>query len=338
MVEKYIQAGSKISNGIKMGIVIVMFVCVCAACTPLVVFAGNVSRKNNIQSKGKIEYEQGLVVLDSADLRYLADEVDALEVTYKATAIDALNTIGTYFRNDGNLTYDLGGNEVDTEEEKANLSFGSIKNGILLSQSVDSLVSTQALNKEGNGLFYLNEDAFNNKNLLQITTEDTGYPLQYQAVTADNLTAGTAAWVNGNLIRGNGKDNASSYAQGFVDGQANITDNLNITYTYHYHEGDSTNGGGCYELVPSSRVCGSIYLKREYYRGSTCHAMCNSYYVKEFACRGCGAVTGWQCAGGGNSCGNMGGQIGGNHVITTTSWQPTCGYTHGQILTATIVY
>ena len=40
--------------------------------------------------------------------------------------------------------------------------------------------------------------------------------------------------------------NAAYYAQGFVDGQQNIYDNLEITYTYHTHEGDSVNGGGCY--------------------------------------------------------------------------------------------
>ena len=336
MQGKYSEKSIKLRRTIP--IILTVIISILGLVNPLIVSAQTIARRNNIQSKGKIEYEQGKVLIDSSDLRNLADEVDSLETTYKATTIEALNAIGTYFRNDGNLTHDLTGNEVDTEEEKASLSFGSIKNGILLSQSVDSLLSTQALNKDGNGLFYLNEEASNNRNLLQVTTDDTGYPLQYQPITADNLTAGTAAWVNGQLIRGNGGDNASSYTQGFIDGQANAIDNLDITYTYHYHEGDATNGGGCYEKVTSSRVCGSIYLKREYYRGHTCHAACNSYYEKEYACRGCGNVTGWQCAGGGNSCGSMGGQVGGNHIITSTGWQPTCGYSQGQVLTATIVY
>lgn len=325
---------TKMEKRLVLAILCIMMV----VCTPLFVLADNVSRRSNIQSKGKLDFEEGKVVLDSADLLYLADEIDTLEATYKITTIDALNGIGTYFRGDGTRTDDLVSNEVDTEEEKADLSFGNIKDGILLSQSVESLSSVQAVDKDGNGLFYLNEDASVNGSLLQTTTENTGYPLLYQAITADNLTAGTAAWVNGELIRGNGKDNESNYAQGFIDGQANVTENLDITYTYHYHEGDATNGGGCYGLVTSSKACGNIDLKREYYRGSTCHGGCISYYVEEYGCTTCGAKTGWRCGGGGNSCGNMGGQIGGTHVKTTTSWQPTCGYSQGQILTATIVY
>lgn len=322
----------------KIGRRIGIVMCLLMISAPLVVYAENNMRKNKLLSKGKIEYEQGKVLIDSDDLRYLADEVDSLEGIYKTTTIDALNSIGTYFCNDGKITNEIENNEIDTEEEKVNLSFGNIKNGILLSQSVDSLMGTQALNKDGVGLYYLNEDAFNNKNMLKLTTEDTGYPLQYQPITADNLTAGTAAWVNGSLIKGNGKDNESSYAQGFIDGQANAIDNLDITYTYHYHEGDATNGGGCYSQVTTSRVCGTIVHLRGYYRGHSCHALCVSYYADDYGCNSCGAVTGWKCGGGGNSCGNMSGQIGGTHVVTSTSWQPTCGYSQGQILTATIVY
>lgn len=319
-------------------IVILIMICLLSVCVPIIALAETSSRRDNIKSKGKIDYDSGTVVLDSADLFYLADAIDDLENTYKITTIDALNGIGTYFQKDGVITNDMGLNEVDTDEEKISLSFGNIKEGILQSQSVASVSQTQAVNKEGNALFYLTEETATNKNLLQTTTENTGYVVYYQPVTAENLTAGSAAWVNGVLIKGNGGDNASSYVQGFVDGQANVTDNLDITYTYHYHEGDAENGGGCYAQVISSKVCGAIGLKREYYRGSSCHALCYSFYVEEYGCNVCGAVTGWRCGGGGNSCGNMGGQIGGNHVITTTSWQPTCGYTQGQILTATIVY
>lgn len=322
----------------KLKIVVLMVLCMLGMCVPMMVFAQGSGRRGNISSKGKINFGNGAVVLDSADLFYLADSIDELENTYKITTIDALNGIGTYFRNDGSVTNDAGINETDTDEEKRNLSFGSIKAGILQSQSVVSLSQIQAVNRDGNALFYLDQDAANNHNLLRTTTQDTGLAVFYQPVTAENLTAGTAAWVDGHLIRGNGGDNTSSYAQGFIDGQANVMDNLNVTYTYHYHEGDAENGGGCYESVTSSKTCGVIALKREYYRGNTCHALCNSYYAEEYACSGCGAVTGWRCAGGGNSCGNMSGQIGGNHVVTVASWEPACGYSQGQILTATIVY
>ena len=306
--------------------------------TPMVVLADSMSRRNKIQSRGKIDFEEGRVVVDSTDLIYLADEIDILEKTYKVTIVDTLNRIGTYFLKNGSLTNDSESNEVVTEEEKMDLPFGNIKNGILLSQSVDSLLDTQAMDKDGNPLFYVSQEAADNRDLLHTTTENTGFPIFYQPITAESLTAGTAAWVDGRLIRGNGRDNASSYAQGFVDGQANAIDNLNVTYTYHYHEGDSENGGGCYAQVENQTECGSIVFNREYYRGHTCSIWCASFYEKEYVCSRCGIVTGTLCGGGGNSCGRITGQIGGNHTVTTDSWQPVCGYSQGQILTATIVY
>lgn len=318
--------------------VILGVICILGVCTPLVVMADGNVRRNYIKSKGKLDFENGSVVADSADLLYLADQVDELESIYKVTVVDALNGIGTYFHKDGSLTNDEGSNEVDSKEEKVKLSFGSIKEGILKSQSLNSLSGTQAIDKDGNVLFYVNQEAADESNLLETTTDNTGFPIYYQPVTAENLTAGTAVWVNGRLIMGNGGDNASKYAQGFVDGQTNAMENLNVTYTYHYHEGDTENGGGCYAQVENQTECGTIVFSREYYRGGTCSKWCASFYEKEYACSGCGIVTGTLCGGGGNSCGRITGQIGGNHMVTTTSWQPVCGYSQGQILTATIVY
>lgn len=318
--------------------VILGIVCVLGISVPLIVMADGNARRDYIKSKGKLDFNNGIVVIDSADLLYLADQVDELESTVKVTVIDALNGIGTYFRNDGSIVTETETNEVDTKEEKENLSLGNIKEGILQSQSVASLSGIQAVNKEGNPLFYVSQEAADNRDLLQTTTENTGFPIFYQPITAENLTAGTAAWVDGRLIMGNGRDNASCYAQGFVDGQANAIDNLNVTYTYHYHEGDSENGGGCYAQVENKTECGAIVFNREYYRGHTCSKWCASFYEKEYVCSGCGVVTGTLCGGGGNSCGRMTGQSSGNHMATTTSWQPVCGYSQGQILTATIVY
>ena len=312
--------------------------CVLAISTPLMVMANGSGRREYIKSKGKIDFNNGTVVVDSNDLLYLADQVDVLERTYKITAVDALNRIGTYFKNDGSVTADTETNEVDTEEEKKNLSLENIKEGILQSQSVYSLLQTQAVDKDGNALFYVNQEAADNGNLLQSTTQNTGLPIYYQSIKAENLTAGTAAWVNGKLVMGNGGDNASAYAQGFVDGQANAIGSMKVTYTYHYHSGDPVNGGGCYTQVTDQTVCGAVVFSREYYRGKSCDKWCNSYFEIEYVCSACGTVMGWKCAGGGNSCGKSGGQIGGNHMVTTTSWQPACGYSQGQILTATIVY
>ena len=113
--------------------------CVLCVCTPLVVMADENNRRDYVKSKGKIDFDNGTVVLDSTDLLYLADQVDELESIYKVTVIDALNKIGTYFRNDGSVTTKEERNEVDTKGEKESLSMGSVKEGVLQSQSVSSL-------------------------------------------------------------------------------------------------------------------------------------------------------------------------------------------------------
>lgn len=173
--------------------------------------AQNLKRRNEIVSKGKIQFENGEVCVTASDFIYLADEIDTLESTYKCTLVDALNSIGTYFKNDGTVTYDSSQNEVNSGELKMNLSFGMIQQGILSSQSI---------------------------------------PDFYEAAGADNISAGRAAWVNGILVKGNGEDNKRSwqngYNEGYTQGIADGLSKANIQYTYHVHEGDSSAVGGCY--------------------------------------------------------------------------------------------
>lgn len=61
--------------------------------------------------------------------------------------------------------------------------------------------------------------------------------LTIAAAQPENLSAGTAAWVNGDFIIGTGADNNSYYEQGIQDG----IDKCHIVYTYHEHTDD------CYE-------------------------------------------------------------------------------------------
>ncbi len=273
-------------NGNNKKIKFLTGVCVLALGMGMPVMAENSFRRANIKSTGSIDFEDGKVSIDSSDLHYLADEIDTLENTYKTTMVDALNSIGTYFKNDGSITYDSGQNEADTEEEKSNLIFGNIMDGIKNSQSVVSVSSMQATDKAGNLLYYADEIAQANQDVCSITTTDTGYPVYYRAATAENLSAGTAAWVNGKLIQGNGSDNAAygekkykegynkgttdgydqgnadgynqgsadgynkgssdGYNQGFVDGMASTLNKINISYTYHNHVGSASAVGGCY--------------------------------------------------------------------------------------------
>ena len=196
-------------NKKKIKYVTICCICACVMGIGMPVIANTSSRRANIKSTGNLDFENGKVYFASSDLTYLADEIDHLEDTYKQTTVDALNEVGTYFFNDGTITHDFSLNEVDTSEEKSALSFAKITDGIKNSQSVQSLEQIQATDDEGNLLYYETEEAQANKDLFSLTTTDTGFPAYYQAANANNLSAGTAAWVDGTLIKGNGSDNAA---------------------------------------------------------------------------------------------------------------------------------
>lgn len=174
-------------------------------------------RRDRIRSNGIIDYAGGTIILDASDLKYLADEIDVLEASYKILSAQALNRIGTYFRADASLTYEPD-EAASLEAYAGKLSFDRIYEGILKSQSVEHLAGRQAFNGAGEALFYADEDAWNNKRFDDVTTNVNDYPLMIQAACADNLSAGTAAWVNGELIIGNGGDNQSYYNKGYDAG------------------------------------------------------------------------------------------------------------------------
>ena len=322
--------------------VILVGICIVGISLPVVAKADASSRRANIKSTGNIEFKNGEVSIASSDLIYLADEIDSLENTYKQTIVDALNDIGTFFLKDGSSVNDAARNEVDEEEEKAALSFGTIVEGIRKSQSVEGLD-------------------------------------QHRAAIADNLSAGTAAWVNGELIKGTGRDNEDfynrgfeegnaqgyeqgykqGYAQGVVDGQQNIMSNLQITYTYHTHTGSAGNGcytspvyhqhtghanayGGCYTvLVEANTVYGDhVPGEREYPSTNLFCKLCRnnlSYYdadgdlcYTEFYGKRCHSNVVAQYYTYGLGCGMT--------TSTIIKYNLGCGKTEETIETATIVY
>ena len=70
---------------------------------------------------------------------------------------------------------------------------------------------------------------------------------------ADNLSVGKEAWVNGEKIVGNGKDNEYYYNLGYMDAKAE-TPNASISYVYHKHDGTSSTGGACYAPIYHSHT------------------------------------------------------------------------------------
>lgn len=298
----------------KVKFISISCICLLGICVPMFVMAQPPSRKANIKSSGNINFNNGEVFFASSDLMYLADEIDHLENTYKQTTVSALNDIGTFFLQDGTLVYDMERNEADTEEEKSALSFGAITEGIKKSQSIDGLEHIQVTDKDGNLLFYEGEEAQEKKDICALTTTDTGFPAFYQEANANHLSAGTAAWINGTLIKGNGSDNADYYAQGVIDGMTNALENIDIQYTYHVHEGEANQEGGCYGKV-------------SYQQNTYC--TCRGFSPQDHGGCNCGHAS-W--AHGTDWC---------KYVMgTTTAYKIalTCGKTTDTIESATIIY
>lgn len=238
---------------IKKVIIIIFCVLIVVSNLGMEVFADGSNRRNNIQSRGTIKFGNGEVFVTSQDLYNLADEIDILENTYKSKLVDALNDIGTYFKQDGVITYDRSQNEVDDETEKSSLPFSIIKQGILTSQSI---------------------------------------PNTYQAAVANNISSGCAAWVNGQLIIGNGKDNQDNwqngYKEGYSQGIADSLGKMEVRYTYHRHIGDSTQVEGCYGILTGIKpvLCGCTqYAHTDILGHSTCANCWHNHGVNK-----CGAT------------------------------------------------
>ncbi|MCH5254401.1 MAG: hypothetical protein J1F41_05700 [Lachnospiraceae bacterium] len=222
------------------------------------VSAVDTGRKDQIRSKGIIDYANKTVVIDSKDLTYLAEEIDDLESSYKINMASALSEIGTYFKTDGSAVHNRT-EETIIPDNAASLTFISLYEGILGSQSVTHLEGVQAKNKDGELLYYESLEDAENRDLTRTTKTPNDIPVYIRPIEERNLSAGTAAWVNGTLIIGNGADNEAFYTKGYTDGVASIGDSVSVEYTYHQHT------DACYEeqtlTCYTSIIFGSTYNK-----------------------------------------------------------------------------
>lgn len=198
-------------------------VLVCIAVAGGTVYASEEQRRDGILSRGTINYDNDRVVIDSADLVTLADEMDKLETSYKGSVANALAYRKTYVRQDGSVSHE---DREDIDSQK--IAFCYLVSAVLQSQSVAHLSSTQASNAKG--LLYYK---FAKNNILEVTGNDTGMPIFIVPATEDNLTAQTAAWVNGQCLTGNGSDNYYFYQKGFIEGYAA---KMGATVEYSYDD------------------------------------------------------------------------------------------------------
>ena len=152
--------------------------------------------KNDLNSKGIINFDSGKVIFDASDLIKLANGIDNLKSGYQSEVVKSLKSIHTYFKADGTATHVE--SDAISSEDASNLTFGQICSGILKSQSLEHLAGENIL-----------------------------------PASADNLSEGSAAWVDGNVVIGTGNDNKASYEQGYEKG---------------YEDGEANSGGKCYYL------------------------------------------------------------------------------------------
>ncbi len=206
---------TKIKRLISATLILGMLFSVCMVATASDTSAAT---KNSLHSQGAIRYREGTnsVVIDSADLYTLADRLDS----FKVRVTQQLGTIGTYLSKSPEgtpLTSDTGIYAVHQKPLSANetdplsLSFDVILEGIAASQTIPTdsaaygMGSGATLYKDAAGMLHTDKRADSEE-------------ICIQAATAENLSAGTAAWVNGRLILGTGGDNKAYHDQGYQKG------------------------------------------------------------------------------------------------------------------------
>lgn len=196
-----------------------------------------------LKSYGAIVYQKGLdsVKIDSEDLYMLADQIDQV----KLQVTDQLEAMNTYFTaGEGEISLETS-NDISVvhakpfEEDSVDplgVNFDTLLEGIAVSQSVSSDAAAYGypagteLYKMTNGLLTTNPGSGTEK-------------INVAAANADNLSAGTAAWVNGSLILGTGGDNKSYHDSGRKGG---YDEGYNVGYNAGYEKGLAASAGKSY--------------------------------------------------------------------------------------------
>lgn len=208
--------------------------------------------RSGLKSSGAIVYQAGdeSVVIDSKDLYVLADKLDS----FKTTVVEQLAAMHTYLTTEDKGVSFVTDDKIHVTHVQAEgmqtidpllLDFDTLLEGFAASQSVPSKVEEYG---------YSPETQFYKKNDGSLTTDPTGAgteQINITASTADNLSAGCAAWVDGKLMLGTGADNRTLYNLGYADGYSAKINGAYISYNYHKH----VNGKN--EVVGQSTVYGT---------------------------------------------------------------------------------
>lgn len=209
-------------------------------------------------SKGNLNASDGKVYIDSTDVSYLRGEVNLLQNELDDSVFGELPFGGTISASSDKLRNRLNSHgTINYDSDKVVVCAGDLLN---LADSINGLgnnYATMIYRALGNiGTYYdLNGNVVHetqtagNPSYLSceqlaegiMQSQSVGH-LAVSPITSDNLTAGTAAWVNGQYVIGNGSDNEKSYQHGLEDGMAGEGEDVDIQYTCHEHVGNGESG------------------------------------------------------------------------------------------------
>ena len=200
----------------------------------LPVYAAGAGRREALKSEGIIEYTDGehKVLIDSGDLYYLADEIDNLETNAKWGTLQAIQSLP-----DAAAATGLAGKTI---ADIPNITFADLNRAIKSSQQSASAPAaaeilsgkvTWANGRKITGSMRNNgATGASNLNAGRSYSIPAGYTTGGTVTTASlasqtaatatsaNISSGKTAWVNGQLVTGNGGDNNSFYEQGRTAG------------------------------------------------------------------------------------------------------------------------
>lgn len=209
-------------------------------------------------SKGSFAACGSKIRFDSTDISYLCGEVNLLQNELGNSVFDEMPFEGTVSVPADKLQNRLNSHGViNYDSDKVTADAGDL---LRLADSINGLgddYATMIYRALGNIGTYFDPDGnagheiqtAGNPTYLSCEQLTAGIMqsqsvehLAVSPVTPDNLTAGTAAWVNGQFVIGNGSDNERSYQRGLEDGRAGTDKNVDIQYTRHVHQGNGNSG------------------------------------------------------------------------------------------------
>ena len=178
-----------------------------------------------LKSYGAIVYQKGSdnIRIDSQDLYALAEQIDQV----KLEVVNQLKAMNTYFTASEGITLntseDINVVHAEPYEEDfvdpLEVNFDTLLEGIAVSQTISSEISEYGY-PEGTQLYRTKDGK------LTDTFVSGAQEITIASATADNLSAGMAAWVDGNLILGNGEENQDYYKTGYDEAYTKLSNQL----------------------------------------------------------------------------------------------------------------